>query len=425
MERERVREGIDQPDHGRGQVAGAPVYTLRGATSEHGMNGWRGIAASAVSLLLAGCASPPPDATPPEVGTPRGLTFYDLEVHAPNEGSRVNSSVPWLEVRGRTGTAELFESDVVLAIDLSNTTLLSSGIDLDEDGVTGEDRGYSPERRYGRSPRRWTTDRHDTIVLAEIEAARAIVAGLAPRRNRIGLVTYVGSARQRVPVGSPETSSAAIERLRPIEDWTGTNVAAALRRSQRMLEHPSLVTHPRRDRVILLFSDGQPSVPQSRFYASAAAWRAAADVAASGTRIYVLAFGELEPKNLEFVNRMASAASGVLVPVTDPRSLLQDLPPVALAPQSLVIANRTLDQPARAVRADRQGHFSGYVPLAEGENEIEVTAVLANGRSVVARRTVFYAPAAEPTEAERREAARLLLRLRDRTEALEKTKVQP
>ena len=46
-------------------------------------------------------------------------------------------------------------------------------------------------------------------------------------------------------------------------------------------------------------------------------------------------------------------------------------------------------------------------------------------RSVVARRTVFYAPAAEPTEAERREAARLLLRLRDRTEALEKTKVQP
>jgi hypothetical protein len=383
------------------------------------MNGWRGIAASAGSVLLAGCASLPPDSAPAEVGTPRGLSFYDLEVHAPNEGSRVNS---------RTGTAELFESDVVLAIDLSNTTLLSSGIDLDEDGVTGKDRRHgfgAMEARRGRSPRRWTTDRHDTIVLAEIEAARAIVAGLAPRRNRIGLVTYVGSAKQRVPVGSPEASSAAIERLRPIEDWTGTNVAAALRRSQRMLEHPSLITHPRRDRVILLFSDGQPSVPQSRFYASAAARRAAADLAAAGTRIYLLTFGELEAKSLEFVNQMASAASGVLVPVTDPRSLLQDLPPVELAPQSLVIANRTLGRPARAVHADRQGHFRGYVPLAEGGNEIEVTAVLANGRTEVERRSVFYAPAAEPTEAERREAARLLLRLRDRTQALEKTKPQP
>jgi hypothetical protein len=389
------------------------------------MNSWRGIAVSAGSILLAGCASPPPPLAPAEVGPPTGVSFYDLEVHAPVSGSRVHSSVPWLEVRGRTGTAELFESDVVIALDLSNTTLRSSGIDLDEDGVTGKDRRGAGELRLGGSPRRWTTDRHDTIVLAEIEAARSVVAGLAPRRNRIGVVTYVGAAKTRVPVGPAEAASAAIERLRPIEDWTGTNVAAALRRSQRMLERPSLVTHPRRDRAILLFSDGQPSVPQSKFFAGAAAQRAAVDVAAAGTRIYVLAFGELEPKNLEFVDRLASVASGVLVHVTDPRGLLQDLPPVELAPLSLAVTNRTLDLPARAVHADRQGHFSGYVPLAEGENEIEIEAVLANGRSVVERRSVFYAPAAEPTEAERREAARLLLRLRDRTEALEKTKPLP
>ncbi len=64
---------------------------------------------------------------------------YRLEIETP--GHAAQTSIPWVEVRGRAGTAELFEADVVIAVDLSLSTLRPSGIDLDEDGVIGRLRG--------------------------------------------------------------------------------------------------------------------------------------------------------------------------------------------------------------------------------------------------------------------------------------------
>ena len=386
---------------------------------------WPQIAACAVALATLACNTlpeiPPGQETSSQVRT---FSYFDLEVqHPPAAGGRVTAA-PWIEVRGRTGSAELFESDIVIALDLSNTTLLSSGFDLDGDGTVGEDvrlvRGARDKQGDPEvSSRRWTSDPDDTIALAEIEAARTLVRILEARRNRVGLLTYRGTARPRVPVGPPQNVLDALDKLRLYEDWSGTNMAGALRKSQDMVTHRELRTQPSRERVILIFTDGRPTRPGTKHFASATAQRAAAEIAGSGTRIVLLTFGDLDPRTQVFSREFAEYAQGAWVPVKDPRALLQDLPPVALAPRSLSITNLTLDRPARAIQTDRFGDFSGFVPLVEGENEIEIDSVLGNGRRVVERRRIEFQPSESPSEAERREAVRLLLRLRDRTKALE------
>jgi hypothetical protein len=354
----------------------------------------RALHASISCVLLLACLACVPGTAPPavpprpELGQPQGEALFDLRVDAPVHRRRVTTPVPWLEVRGRTGFAELFESDVVIVLDLSNSSMLASGID-------------------------------DTVAMAELEAAHSIIAGLWSRQNRIGIVTYDDTARVRVRVGEPRLAGAAIDRIRVPREWNETDVSAALLVAQDLLESPELQVEPRRDRAILLFTDGSPTRPGTESFARARARRVAADAAAAGIRIYVLSFGNLDERRARFVVELAQAAKGLLVPVRDPKRLLQDLPPVRLAPEFLAIRNRTLERPARAVRSGRDGHFEGFVPLAEGENEIEITAVLGNGREARERRIVHYAPSAEPTRAERREAARLLVALRERTRELE------
>jgi hypothetical protein len=395
----------------------------------------RALHASISCVLLLACLACAPGTAPPavpprpELGQPQGEALFDLRVDAPVHRRRVTTPVPWLEVRGRTGFAELFESDVVIVLDLSNSSMLASGIDLDEDGVVGEDHRWLTARIAGRGTtgtkadrvpmHRWTSDSDDTVAMAELEAAHSIIAGLWSRQNRIGIVTYDDTARVRVRVGEPRLAGAAIDRIRVPREWNETDVSAALLVAQDLLESPELQVEPRRDRAILLFTDGSPTRPGTESFARARARRVAADAAAAGIRIYVLSFGNLDERRARFVVELAQAAKGLLVPVRDPKRLLQDLPPVRLAPEFLAIRNRTLERPARAVRSGRDGHFEGFVPLAEGENEIEITAVLGNGREARERRIVHYAPSAEPTRAERREAARLLVALRERTRELE------
>jgi hypothetical protein len=383
-----------------------------------------------VSLACASALAPKPAPAPrPEFGAPGGQAVFDLSVDAPVDRHRVTAPVPWLEVRGRTGFAELFEADVVIVLDLSNSAMLASGVDLDEDGVVGEDHEWLTAQiaRRGntggaadRVPmHRWTSDSDDTVAMAQLEAAHSIIAGLWSRENRIGVVTYTDRAQVRAPVGDPRLAAAAIDRIRVPRDWNETDVSAGLLAAEASLESPELQTDPRRDRAILLFTDGAPTRPSTESFARARARRVAGDIAAAGIQVYVLSFGNLDERRARFVVELADAASGVLVPVRDPKRLLQDLAPVRLAPESLEIWNRTLGQSARALRSGRQGHFEGFVPLEEGENEIEVRAVLGNGREVREMRVVHYAPSAEPSHSERREAARLLVALRERTRELE------
>ena len=174
---------------------------------------------------------------------------------------------------------------------------------------------------------------------------------------------------------------------------------------------------PKRPRIVLLFSDGKPTVPSIEYYASRRAMARARDLAERGIRVCTFAFGE--DVELEFLSELARATSCQLIPFERPEDLILDRVAGSLEPLALTIENLTTGQPARAVRVLPDAAFDGFAMLVPGENRIQVRATLADGRHVTATRSVHYEPATTESDGARREAARLLIELRERTREVE------
>ncbi len=349
-----------------------------------------------------------------------------LAVERPTEDQRVRLSAPLVEVRGRAligepdesgsgaGIQELVSADVVLALDLSNTSLMAMGVDVDGDGKVGRDRRvlYGWPRRSYRS---WTTDPGDTIIHSELLAARTLVHRLGERRARLGVLTYTGKARARAEVGSPEQAILELERIRIKVDWTGTDISRALRLARDMLLDAPRKRGPSRPRIVVLFSDGKPTVPRNEYVAERSALRAARELIEDGVQVYALAFGEDAREEPGVLQEIAEVTGGRFVEVEDPERVLEELAKVEFVkPAGLLIRNLTTEQVARAVRVFTDGSFDGFVPLALGWNRLEVSAIGPDGERARIERRVFYdKPEVESLE-DRRRAARMLVELRHR-----------
>ena len=163
-----------------------------------------------VSFGAHGATVPQPAApAPPLVSPSRGgvrvrggnaPTQMSMTIEYPPDGSQVADSVCGVFVAGHAAavTGELRQFDVVMVIDTSRSTKDPSGTDIDGDGRVGT-------QRLGRigSIFMSSTDPGDSILAAEIAAARTLLGGLDPRSTRIGLVSFAGDppgyGRQRRP----------------------------------------------------------------------------------------------------------------------------------------------------------------------------------------------------------------------------------
>jgi hypothetical protein len=343
---------------------------------------------------------------------------FGLQLDSPAPEQRVRLAAPVVEVSGRATAADLYASDIVIAIDSSNSALLAAGVDVDGDGSVGTTHRWAKNGNgRGKWYRRWTTDPDDTILQSELYAARFLTTGLATRKNRIGVMTYTGRPRVRVEVGPPEAAIDAVERIRIVEDWSGTDIARALEKAAQMLDSAPPVRGPDRPRIVLLFSDGEPTVPSGKYWASRGALHKAAELAERQIRVCTFAFGE--DADMEFLSQLARLTQCRLIPFEEPQDLILDRVSDPLEPLRLTIVNLTTGKPARAVRILPDGAFDGFAMLVPGENRIEVSATLADGRHVTAVRTVHYEPAETETQQDRRDAARMLIELRRRTREIE------
>ena len=384
----------------------------------------RALLLASALLALAGCGSIRPSASTvaqsreaaARSAAAAPAVFYRLEIEA--SGKDAQTSIPWIEVRGRAGTAELFESDVVIAVDLSLSTLRPSGIDLDEDGVIGKLRGSVISRGTRDVPSRaWTTDFDDTVSHVELEAARALILALGHRRNRIGLVSYTERGRVRAEVGEPISALAALERFRVSDISSGTSIAAALKKSRELLE--SLDPASGRQRTLLLFTDGRPTAPTNAYLAWLRAVYEAGLLPASDIGLYIFSFGDVGSQEADFLLEMAGVAEGRLFRVMNPRRLLEDLPPVQLAPRWLEIENTTNGSGGRAVRTFSDGRFDAFVQLVPGENHIRVLAELGDGKLQRWEQDVHYQPPEAPGEEQRRAEELVLQELEARAAGTE------
>ena len=361
---------------------------------------------ASVTLLFAlgARADPPPPAATPSAP----------ELFVASSDAHVRRIVPLALLRGRVGGMRIVDADVVVAIDQSSSALLASAIDVDGDGTVGKTRFWARDGGgYGEPHRHWTSDRGDTVLAAELSLARSAIAELGALRNRVGLLSFSDSVQVRAPVGDPATALAALEGIRPVEDWTGTNLARALESAGWLLAKATPGSGEGRRRAILLFSDGRPNAPDGEHWATQRALELSRRYGELGIVVFTVALGE--ESDPAFLKELAAASGGSRLLAEDLADLASELAQGSRVPQELVIENLTAKASARAVRSYPDGSFDAIVPLAEGENTVEIRAVFPDGERAVARSVVHYERPDPVTEADRREGERWLALMRERT----------
>jgi len=323
-----------------------------------------------------------------------------LDVHVPAPGAEAITDLPWLELRGKAGLWEAERQDIAIALDVSNTTLDATGVDLDGDGRVGR-----TKRKWSlhADPRRGSSDRGDSIVRAELAAAKQLVSELDPEATRVSLVLFTGTARLAAPLGEPRSTLAALERHRVHYDPTGTSFEAALRVAFDDLIERRL-GGVRSQRTILMLSDGEPPTVPNEYEGRRRALSLADEIARFGVRIHAYALGKAAAEKSDTLRELAERTGGVFEAVSDlgDVSFLRDVRLTGL--RAVTIRNERSGERARAVRAFADGSFDAIVPLLPGENPLEIRAQVAGHPPVTVRRSVRRS---EPVQADASHAQRV------------------
>ena len=372
-------------------------------------------------LVLAGlapaCGQPPSPAMPGALPDARPRVLLSKPA---DEGHVVRLPVALAEIAGAAWTPDASRNDVVLALDFSSSAFEPTGRDVDGDGVIGVRKPWEASvgtDGLARSPLDWTSDPDDSVAGAELAATRTLLPRLDPATTRVALLSFGSSVTRLAPLASPEAALAALDTAQLGAHIGGTNVAGALARAGRLLE---AAPDPEARRSILLITDGFPTLPPPQQRAEDRVAEEAEALAAAGVRVHVLAIVSEQVEPRPVLEELARVTGGSFEPVDDPTELPLRLANTGLSTiASIEVTNTTTGAVGLAVRLLPDGRFDAFVPLAPGENRIEVRALGAAGASEPARRTLRYEAPAAGAVAASPEASALLDTLRERTQELE------
>jgi hypothetical protein len=325
-----------------------------------------------------------------------------IEIRSPKPGETLHNKTDMAPLAGLAIAGERPTSfDVMVVIDVSGSTEYPSGIDVDNDGVTGQtERSLSPG--VADTP---NTDPDDSILSAEVAAATALLDGLDASRVHVGLATFSGdidpvtergvNAANDAQLEVPLTDNygalrGALEAVKLRGPSGGTNMQAGVKLALRELASlPGAQSHPRANskKVILFLTDGRPSLPFGLANVedkddTMAAIDAAALAKVAGVTLNVYGLG---PSAIDYpvaATEMAKATNGVYTPVRRPGDIVALLSGVSFANvEDVVAVNLTLMEWAgpNDILLSPDGSFTGFVPVRPGVNRIRVSALASDG----------------------------------------------
>ncbi len=328
-----------------------------------------------------------------------------LDVDAPEPGADT-ARIPLSEVRGRAGLWESAFHDVVIVLDESGSTFAASGSDIDGDGSVGRTIGNS-----GKS-----TDPGDSIFSAERVAAARLAEQFDTGFVRVGLVGFWHDRVVHAALGAPEVLLGLLrnDAVHQPRDGGATSIALGLIGAFEELikaRDPNV----RRQRTILLLSDGIPTMPSPKL-GEKQALELADRLAEYGIRVHAFALGKEALEGTDAFREIAARTGGKFVPVAQPADVVSFLREVSLTGlEGVTVRNLTTKRPGRGVRTFPDGSFDAFVELAPGENQIEVSARVEGREPLVVVRSVTHSPAPKGDPVAESELAQLVetLRLRN------------
>jgi hypothetical protein len=318
-----------------------------------------------------------------------------LDIEYPPEGAVVGSTACGVFVAGRAlamrGMLQKF--DVAIVIDTSASTAGPAEADINGNGTIGKVYGGAFGSVFGAS----LTDPGDSILAAEVAAARQLMRGLDPRSTRVAVIVFAGEQEQQgvIVLGGRHKPAITVQPL--------TNEYEKVDRAfdEVLAQGPAGLTHiaagvdqatielmgikgalsrkdPTSEKIVLFFTDGVPTLPHGPQFEAEnvrAVLRAAGRSQYSNIRIHSFAIG---PEALEgpiATVEMAKRTGGYFTPVRHPGMLAEAVETVDFANiNEVVLKNTTNDKLADPFRLTADGSWSGFLPLQNGENRLLVTA---------------------------------------------------
>jgi len=358
-----------------------------------------------LSLTLASAPHPLRAADP----TASGAEGVRILVAAPKPGEPLQNRVHQAPIRGSASASgeRPVDFDVMLVLDVSGSTKVASGADVDGDGELGFNPQFELVAPGAYPPDVVSTDPDDTILAAEVAAGRALLSALeSGGRIRVGIVSFSGEMNQttgqrsrfdqqdawlEVPLTSDlAQAQAALGSILARGPYGGTNFAAGLRLAVTELAGLTGARsqpRPGAKKVILFLTDGLPTFPIGSGSVSDAGDTEAALGAArlahkAGVTVNTYALGPSALTNPIAATEVARITLGNFLPVQNPGDIISFLQGVTFANiEDVVFTNLTTREVSTDVRLSPDGSFSGFVPVKEGQNRVRVTALASDGSS--------------------------------------------
>lgn len=376
-------------------------------------------------------------------GVPAGAADAPVRIllEAPRSGEAVENRVHLAAIKGNAVSSgerpSLF--DVLLVIDVSRSTECASGLDVNGNGELGMNLRYEllpgpPDERPCNS------DPGDSILAAEISAARKLLEGLDPKRVHVGLVTFSGDVNRetgerldpnqadawlQVPLtGDYAEVQRALDAVAARGPHGATNFAAGIRLGITELAGlRDARSQPRKGAkgVMLFLTDGVPTFPIGLAENSDAGDVEAAVAAAklahqAGITINTYAVGPDALTNPVAATEVARSTLGTFTPVRNAGDIVAVLQGVSFANiEDVVVTNLTTGDFSTDVRLEPDGSFSGFVPVREGTNRVRVTALATDGQHGSVEIDLLFKMAGLTD----RELAKELERIRERNKQLQ------
>jgi Mg-chelatase subunit ChlD len=347
-------------------------------------------------------------------GRNAGADELRLLIDAPEPDAQVADAEGRVFVSGRAlaragASAEL---DVVVVIDTSKSTAAPSGADVDGDGRIGAEMGARRIPIVGRLLDLRSDDPGDSILAAEVSAARTLLEQLDAGYVRVGVVAFSGDgdaatrdAFTAVPLTDRHDKVVhGLERLLAEGPHGRTNLSAGIAAAALELSGTvAALSEPRPDakRVILFMTDGEPTlpVPRDSHRNARLTIEAARSAAAQRIRIDSFAIGAeaSSEKATAILREVSAAGEGRFTGVQHPADLVATFADLDLAEvESIEVRNASDGRRADPVQIDADGSFAALLPLRDGVNTIEVEARSRGGARAVRRLTVHRVAEADP-----------------------------
>lgn len=242
--------------------------------------------------------------------------------------------------------------DIAIVIDTSGSTRAPTGVDVNKNGVVGE--------KTGSGPMPSLTDPGDSVLAAEVLAAKRLLSTLDPKKTRVAVVSFAGDylpgtdhkgdktfqsnfATPDAFLVQPLTSdfhlaSSALEQIEKEGSYGGTNMAEGIRMAISELSGLSdSGSMPRKEakKVVLMMTDGIPTFPVGSATTSdpediRAAVSAAMVAGRFGIQVHTFALGREALSEPYTAKEVARVSGGRFTPVPDSGDIITVLPGIDL-----------------------------------------------------------------------------------------------